>query len=211
MDVLSIEGKKAGDVELPGELFDARVSEHAVYRAVVAYETNQRQGNASAKGRSEVNRSGRKHHRQKGTGMARRGTGATNLLRGGGVAFGHPKPRNYQAKVTKSVKRLALGSALTDKSRSDKIKIVDDFDFETPSTKSFVAIVKACGLSGQKVLFVIPENQPVVVKSCRNVPNVVVRSAQGVGTYDIVASDVLLLTRKAVDALMLARGDKAES
>ena len=61
------------------------------------------------------------------------------------------------------------------------------------------------------VLFVIPENQPIVVKSCRNVPNVVVRSAQGVGTYDIVASDVLLLTRKAVDALMLARGDKAES
>ena len=206
MDVLSIEGKKTGDVELPDHLFAATVSDHAVHRAVVAYETNHRQGNASTKGRSEVSRSGKKHHRQKGTGMARRGTGATNLLRGGGTAFGHPKPRDYQAKVTKSVKRLALSSALSDKAHSGNIRVVADFDFEAPSTKSFAAIVDACGLSGQKVLLVTPENLPFVVKSGRNIPNVAIRHAQDVSTYDIVAADILLLTPKAVDALVQARG-----
>ena len=205
MEVLSIEGKKAGQVELPPELFDAKVSPNAVHRAVVAYEANQRQGNASAKGRSEINKSGRKHHRQKGTGMARRGSLTTNLLRGGGVAFGHPKPRSYRSKVTKSVKRLAFASALTDKARSDQVCVVDDFELEKPSTKSFAGVIDACGLTGRWVLFVTPENKPVLVKSGRNIPGMKIRHAAGVSTYDVVASDVVLITRSAVDALVGAR------
>lgn len=210
MDILSIDGKKAGTVELPAGLFEGRISEQAVHRAVVAYETNQRQGNASAKGRSEVNRSGRKHHRQKGTGMARRGDVKTNLLRGGGVAFGHPKPRTYNLKLTKSLKRLAFQSALTDKGQSAAVRVVEDFELEAPSSRSFARLLSACGLTGQKVLFVTPENSPVLVKSCRNIRGVVIRTAGTVGTHDVVAADVLVLTVKAVAALTAQRLTQAE-
>ncbi|MBT7455037.1 MAG: 50S ribosomal protein L4, partial [Gemmatimonadetes bacterium] len=87
VDILSAEGQKSGSVDLPAQLFEAEVSEQAIHSAVVVYQANQRQGNASAKGRSEVAYSKRKHHRQKGTGGARRGTVGSPLLRGGGAAF----------------------------------------------------------------------------------------------------------------------------
>ena len=83
-DVLNREGMPQGSIELPGYLFDAEVSEHALYRAVTTYLANQRQGNASTKSRSEVRRTGKKHHRQKGIGIARRGSLGSPLLRGGG-------------------------------------------------------------------------------------------------------------------------------
>jgi len=205
IDVLNTEGSKTGSVDLPAALFDAKVSESAVHRAVVTYETHQRQGNASVKGRSEVNRSGRKHHRQKGTGMARRGTVASNLLRGGGVAFGHPKPRDYSHKITKALKRLAFRSALTAKQQSDGIYAIDDFELATPSTKSVARIIDVCGLGDRKVLFVTSGGEPNLVKSCRNMPRVEIRSAETVGTYDVVASDVVLFTRSGLEALSTAR------
>lgn len=205
IDVLSTEGTKAGATDLPEALFDAKVSEFAVHRAVVTYETHQRQGNASAKGRSEVNRSGRKHHRQKGTGMARRGSATTNLLRGGGVAFGHPKPRDYAHKITKALKRLAFRSALTVKRRGDGVCVIEDFELAAPSTKSFARIIDACGLGDKKVLLVTSASEPILVKSCRNMPGVEIRTADTVGTYDVVASDIVLLTRGGLEALSAAR------
>ena len=205
IDVLSTEGAKTGSVDLPAALFEAKVSESAVHRAVVTYETHQRQGNASVKGRSEISRSGRKHHRQKGTGMARRGSVASNLLRGGGVAFGHPKPREYPYKITKSLKRLAFRSALTAKRMSDEIYVIDDFELATPSTRSFARIIGACGLGDRKVLFVTSPGETTLVKSCRNLPRVEIRTAGTVGTYDVVASDIVLFTRSGLEALSAAR------
>ena len=201
VDVLSVAGEHSGSVELPDRLFCAEVSEYALYRAVVTYEANQRQGNASTKSRSEVNRTGKKHHRQKGTGMARRGALRTPLVRGGGVAFG-PKPRSYRAKFPKSLKRLAFCSALTLKRQGEQIKVVDDFDFPEPSTKSFLTVIDVCGLKDQKVLFVTPQSIPVLVKSCRNLPGVKVSPVGTLATYDIVAADVVLFTRQALDRLV---------
>jgi large subunit ribosomal protein L4 len=100
VDILNSEGQASGSVELPEDLFAIEVSEYALYRAVVAYEANQRQGTASVKTRSEIARTSKKHHRQKGTGMARRGSMRSPLVRGGGVAFGH-KPRSYYEKLQK--------------------------------------------------------------------------------------------------------------
>ena len=88
-----MEGKPNGAVDLPDDLFAAEVSEYALYRAVVTYEANQRQGTAKVKTRSEIARTSKKHHRQKGTGGARRGSNRSPLVRGGGVAFG-PEPRS---------------------------------------------------------------------------------------------------------------------
>ena len=200
IDVMNIEGEKSGAIDLPAQLFETNPSEYAVYRAVVAYEAHQRQGTASTKTRSEVQRSGRKHHRQKGTGQARRGTAATNLLRGGGVAFG-PKPRDYTSRLNKQLKKKALSSALSMKEKDAQVKVVEDFDFPQPSTKSFVSLLKAAGLSDQTVLFVTPKSQPTVVKSCRNIPGIVIRPVENVSTYDVIAADVVLLTKSAVSAL----------
>ena len=209
VDVMSTDGQKAGTIELPAALFEARVSMSAVHTAVVAYEANQRQGNASVLGRSEISRSKKKHHRQKGTGGARRGTVGSPLLRGGGVAFGLPKPRDYRVKLPRTLRKQAFLSALTARVQDGQVVVVDDLGLTEPSTRSFASMLKACGLEGRKVLFVTAENAPVLVKSGRNIPRVEIRTADTVGTYDIVAADVLLLERAAVDALNRAHGDDA--
>lgn len=200
VDVLSSVGESTGSVELPAELFNSEVSEYALYRAVVTFENNQRQGNASVKSRSEVNRTGKKHHRQKGTGWARRGSLRSPLVRGGGVAFG-PQPRSYFTRVPKTLKKLAFRSALTLKEANGQVKVVDDFDFPEPSTKSFQSVIDACGLKGQKVLFVTPENAPVLCKSSRNIPTVKITHIGSLSAYDVIAADVILFTRQALDRL----------
>lgn len=211
VDVLSSEGQKSGTVDLPAALFEARVSASAVHTAVVAYEANQRQGNASVLGRSEIARSKKKHHRQKGTGGARRGTVGSPLLRGGGVAFGLPKPRDYRTKLPRSLRKQALRSALTTMGEGGNVLVVEAPTLSEPSTKSFAAMLKACGVEGRKVLFVTADNEPVLVKSARNIPRVQVRTAGTVGTYDIVAADLLLLERGAVDQLAQVHGDAASN
>lgn len=209
VDVMSTDGQKAGTIELPAALFEAPVSMSAVHTAVVAYEANQRQGNASVLGRSEISRSKKKHHRQKGTGSARRGTVGSPLLRGGGVAFGLPKPRDYRVKLPRTLRKQAFLSALTALGQDGHVVVVDDLGLTEPSTRSFARMLKACGLEGRKVLFVTAENAPVLVKSGRNIPSVRIRTADTVGTYDIVAADILLLERAAVDALNRVHGDDA--
>ena len=195
--VFNTSGQNTGQAELPPTLFSGKVSEYALHRAVVSYETNQRQGNASTKTRSEVNRTSKKHHRQKGTGMARRGSLRSPLLRGGGVAFG-PHPRTYDLRMPKKLKQLALRSALILKNAEEQIKVIDDFELSEPSTKSFVAILKACGLENTKVLFVTPKPEITLIKSSRNIPRVFMTHTGTLGTYDILSVDVVVFTRQAL-------------
>ena len=208
VEVLNSEGQASGSVELPDDLFGNEVSEYALSRAVVAYEANQRQGTASTKTRSEIARTSKKHHRQKGTGWARRGSLRSPLVRGGGVAFG-PQPRSYSTQLPKALKRLAFRSALTVKGAQGQVKVVDDLDFEEPSTKSFQKVIEACGLKGQKVLFVTAENAPVLVKSSRNLPKVNATHLGSLGTYEVGRADAVLFTRQAVDSLVEAHGQKS--
>ena len=209
VEVLNSEGQAQGVVDLPANLFDVEVSEYALYRAVVTYEANQRQGTASTKTRSEIARTSKKHHRQKGTGWARRGSLRSPLVRGGGVAFG-PQPRSYSLKLPKSLKHLAFRSALTVKGAEGQVKIVDDFDFPQPSTKSFQNLIEACGLKGQKVLFVTSENAPVLVKSSRNLPKVSTTFLDLLGTYELMRADVVLFTRQAFERLVEVHGHQGE-
>lgn len=200
VDVLSSGGEATGTVELPAHLFEADVSEYALYRAVVAYEANQRQGNASVKTRSEVRRTSKKHHRQKGTGWARRGSLRSPLVRGGGVAMG-PKPRSYTTHVSKSLRRRAFCSALSDKVQCDGVKVLETLQLSVPSTKAFSGVIEACGLAGQKVLFVAAESDPVLLKSCRNIGAVKMSHVGNVSTYDVIAADAVLFTRQALEKL----------
>ena len=207
VEVLNSEGQASSSVELPEDLFGIEVSEYALYRAVVAYEANQRQGTASTKTRSEITRTSKKHHRQKGTGWARRGSLRSPLVRGGGVAFG-PRPRSYFSKLPKALRRLAFRSALTVKGAGGQVKVVEEFDFSEPSTKSFQKIIEACGLAGQKVLFVTTENAPVLVKSSRNLPKVNTTHLGSLGTYDLMGADAVFFTRQALDRLVEIHGQQ---
>lgn len=205
VDILSAAGQKSGSVDLPAQLFEAEVSEQAIHRAVVVYEANQHQGNASVKGRSEVAYSKRKHHRQKGTGSARRGTVGSPILRGGGSAFSLPKPRSYSSRLTRSIRKRAISSALSLKASEGKVLVVDDVQLSEPSTKTFASLLNACGASG-KVLFVQADANPAVVKSGRNIAGVTMSTAGTVGTYEIIAHDILVLTSASVEALSKVHG-----
>lgn len=207
VEVLNSAGQADGSVELPEDLFGIEVSEYALYREIVANQANQRQGTASAKTRSEIARTGKKHHRQKGTGWARRGSLRSPLVRGGGVAFG-PHPRSYASKLPKYLKRLAFRSALTVKGTEGQIKVVTDFDFPAPSTRSFQKVIEACGLKGQKVLFVTVDSSPVLLKSSRNLPKVKTTHLGSLSTYDLLATDVVLFARQAFDRLVEKRGQR---
>lgn len=207
VEVLNSAGQADGSVELPEDLFGIEVSEYALYRAIVANQANQRQGTASAKTRSEIARTGKKHHRQKGTGWARRGSLRSPLVRGGGVAFG-PHPRSYASKLPKSLKRLAFRSALTVKGTEGQIKVVTDFNFPAPRTRSFQKVIEACGLEGQKVLFVTVDSSPVLLKSSRNLPKVKTTHLGSLSTYDLLATDVVLFARQAFDRLVEKRGQR---
>ena len=200
VEVLSTEGSATGSIDLPEWLFESKVSTQALHQAVVTYEANQRQGNASTQTRSEVSFSGAKHHRQKGTGRARRGSVRSPLLRGGGVAFG-PKPRSYYNQMPKALKRLAFKSALSLKQQTNAVVVVDDFEFPEPSSRSFAQVIDACGLSQKKVLVVTPESSPMLVKSCRNLQRVGISPVGTLATYDMVAADTLLFTRQALEKL----------
>jgi large subunit ribosomal protein L4 len=198
--VYDFKGDFKGSMDLPDDLFSTPVNKAVLYDAVRMYQANRRSGSAKAKGRSEVNYSGSKPYRQKGTGRARSGTRRSPIWRGGGVTFG-PKPRNYRYSINKKMKRTALLSALSDKSNSENIVVVEDISIDTPKTKTFVDFLKASGLEGKRVLFVSDTFDDNTYRSMRNIAGVDFILARSLNAYEILRTETLLFTRKAIDSL----------
>ena len=166
-DVLNKEGVVVGSVELNEDIFAIEPKPYVVHQAVVAYLANQRQGTQSAKTKAEVSGSGKKPWRQKGTGRARVGTKRNPVWYHGGVAFA-PKPRDYDQKLNKKMRRLAMKSVFSSKASEGEIKFIDALTFEAPKTKEMVQVLS--NLNCKKTLVVIAENDANVVKSVRNIP-----------------------------------------
>ena len=190
-------GKKA---ELNDAVFCVDPNEHAIYLDVKQYLANQRQGTHKAKERSEVSGSTRKLHKQKGGGGARIGDINSPVLVGGGRVFG-PRPRDYRFKLNKKVKVLARKSALTVKVQENQIKIVENFTFEAPKTKDFVAFAKNMEVEGKKILLVLPDENKNVYLSARNVPNVRLIRANDINTYSIMNSNAIIMTVDSLDVV----------
>ncbi|MBT7458610.1 MAG: 50S ribosomal protein L4, partial [Flavobacteriaceae bacterium] len=143
VSVVDQKGKDTGrQVDLSKEVFGVEPNEHAVYLDVKQYLAHQRQGTHKAKERAEITGSTRKIKKQKGTGTARAGSMKNPLFRTGGRVFG-PRVRSYDQKINKNVKRLARKSALSLKAKNKSLTVVEDFDFDTPKTKSFSAVLNA--------------------------------------------------------------------
>ncbi len=199
--VLDINGKDTGrKADLSNKVFAIEPNNHAVYLDVKQYLANQRQGTHKAKERAEIVGSTRKIKKQKGTGTARAGSIKSGVFKGGGRIFG-PRPRNYGFKLNKNVKRLARKSALTIKAQEKAIVVLEDFDFESPKTKEFTAVLKALSLESKKSLFVLGTPNNNVYLSSRNLKGSEVITNSELSTYKILNANQLVLLESAIEGI----------
>ncbi|HBL72895.1 MAG TPA: 50S ribosomal protein L4, partial [Bacteroidales bacterium] len=175
-------------------------NDHAIWLDVKQYRANSRQGTHKAKERSEMSGSTKKLGRQKGGGGARRGDINSPVLVGGARVFG-PKPRDYGFKLNKKVKALARRSALSYKAIENAIVVVEDFSFEAPKTKDFVALASNLKVADKKSLFVLAEGNKNVYLSARNLPSAKVVTVSELNTYKVLDAKSLILTESAVAGL----------
>ena len=197
VEVLNTKGIATGrSVELPEEIFGVEPNNHVIYLAVKQYLAAQRQGTHKVKTRAEVQGASRKLHKQKGTGGSRKGNIRNPLYKGGGTIFG-PKPHLYDFKLNRKVKDLAKISALSYKAKDNAIFVVEDITMDAPKTKTFVDILGNLKVADKKIMFIQPEYNDNVELSIRNVPSVLGMLLSDINTYDIVNSEVLILTESA--------------
>ena len=201
VSVLNIKGENTGrKVTLDESIFGIEPNAHVVYMAVRQYLAAQRQGTHKSKERSEMSGSTRKLGRQKGGGGARRGDINSPLLVGGARVFG-PTPRDYSFKLNKKVKQLARRSALSQKAIENAIVVVEDFNFETPSTKEFINVLNNLKVSEKKQLFVLPSSNKAVYLSSRNLKGTKMAIASDINTYGIMNAEVLVVTESSLEII----------
>ncbi|MBQ4071061.1 MAG: 50S ribosomal protein L4 [Clostridia bacterium] len=194
--VVDMAGKEVGVVSLSDKIFGAEVNEAILHTAVRAYLMNQRQGTQSTLTRSEVSGGGRKPWKQKGTGHARQGSTRSPQWTHGGIALG-PKPRTYRVNLNKTVKRLALFSALSAKVAAGELIVVDNITATEYKTKAMVAMLDAIG-ADKKSLVVLPEVNSFVIKSCANIEGVKTTQWNTINVYDILNCNSLVVSKDAV-------------
>lgn len=201
VNVINISGKETGaKVQLPDAIFAVKPNDHAIYLDVKQYLANQRQGTHKSKQRNEIAGSTRKLYKQKGTGGARAGSIKSPLFNGGGRVFG-PQPRDYSFKLNKKLKSLARKSALTYKAQDNNILVLEEFSFDSISTKNYVKLVADLNLTDAKTLLVLPEANNNVYLSSRNLKKAKVVTAAQLNTYDVLNAGTLLLTTETVKTL----------
>lgn len=196
LSIIDLKGKTTGEHEIKFEVIVNGIGTQAVHDTVTAQRAAQRTGTACTKTMGEVHGTGKKPWRQKGTGMARAGSFASPLWRGGGVTFG-PKPRDFSKKVNQKVKRLALRKALSERLKAGDVLIVDELKVEGPKTKTVLSIMKALQIGGQSTLFVTAVNDQSLYLSARNVPKLEVTTSDLLNTYQVLRPNKLLFTKNA--------------
>jgi large subunit ribosomal protein L4 len=199
--VYNIAGKETGKkVQLDDSLFAVDPNDHAIYLDVKQFMANKRQGTHKSKEKWEIAKSTRKIKKQKGTGGARAGSLKSPIFIGGGRTFG-PKPRDYSFKLNKKVKQLARFSALSYKAQNNQIIVVEDFNFEAPKTKEFLAIQRNLNIIDKKSLFVLAEPNKSIYLSSRNLEGSSVSIVSDLTTYDIMHTSALVFTESSIEVL----------
>ncbi|MDQ2099689.1 MAG: 50S ribosomal protein L4 [Tychonema bourrellyi B0820] len=201
------QGEEVGETTLEMRVAKKENASHIVHRALTRQLNNARQGNACTKTRAEVRGGGRKPWRQKGTGRARAGSIRSPLWRGGGVIFG-PKPRDFEVKMNKKERRLALRTAFF--SRTEDIIVVQEFaeQFPRPKSKELLSAIARWGIEpNKKVLLILPEPQLNVYLSGRNIELVNVILATSLNVYDVLAADKIIITSTAIAKIQEIYGE----
>lgn len=195
LPLFNSDGSEAGALEVKKDVF-ARDAKPAVIHSVLKWQLAQmRQGTSSSKTRTEVRGGGKKPWKQKGTGRARSGSIRSPLWRGGGVIFG-PKPRDYSYSMTKKEKALAIKMLLSDKLKSEKLKVVDSFAIDVTKTKKAALFIKNIGINN--ALVVVDENFENINRAARNIKNIKPILSKDLNVFDLLKFDWILLDKKAV-------------
>jgi len=192
-----MQGNEIGEIDLSETVFNSEINEPIVHKVVTSQLSAKRRGTASTKTRNEVRGGGRKPWRQKGTGRARHGSIRSPLWVGGGVTFG-PKPKNYQKKVNKKEKTLALKSILTDKANREDILVLDEIDFPEIKTSQCADFLKTLELDEEKVLILLEDDNKNVYYSARNIPEVNTLVIEALNAYDLLDNDYILVTEGGI-------------
>tara|TARA_B100000900_G_scaffold31991_1_gene24218 strand:+ start:3075 stop:3698 length:624 start_codon:yes stop_codon:yes gene_type:complete len=196
--VHKISGKETTKkVDLNNNVFGFTPNDHAIYLDVKQYLAAQRSGTHKAKERSDVKGSRRKLRKQKGSGAARVGDIKNPLFRGGGRVFG-PRPRKYNLKVNKKVKRIARKSALSYMAKDKNIIVLEDFTIDTPKTKQYLDILTNFGLQDNKTLLVLSQSNDNILLSSRNLKKARVVLASELNTYDVMNTNKLMLLESSI-------------
>ena len=196
VDIKDLTGSKTGTINLDPQTFGLDPNVAVMHQVVTAQLAARRSGTQSTKTRAEVRGGGAKPWPQKGTGRARHGSIRSPQWRGGGVALG-PKPRDYSQKTPKKMVRLALKSALSDRAASERVVVVDEWNFELPKTKTAVAALEALDVEG-KVLIVVNQNDSNTWKSFANLDRVHVISPGELNAYDVLVNDWVVFTKSTL-------------
>ena len=200
IEMLNLNGEKVKDIKLKDNIWGIEPNDAVLHNAIVLNMSNSRQGTASTKTRSEVRGGGRKPWRQKGTGNARQGSIRATQWRGGGIVFGPNPNRNYTKKMNKKERRLALKSALAYKVIDKALIVVDNFNLETAKTQDAVKVLDNIK-ANSKTVIVVDELTDNMVYGTRNLANVIILTTDEINTYDVIASDTMVITENAVKKL----------
>jgi large subunit ribosomal protein L4 len=199
--VYNSNGQETGrKISLSKDIFGIEPNDHAIYLDVKQILANRRQGTHKSKERAEIAGSTRKLKRQKGTGGARAGSIKSPVFVGGGRIFG-PRPRDYSFRLNKKVKQLARKSALTYKALENGIVLVENFNFDKPSTKNYNSILNKLKVSDKKTLVVVPEMNENLYLSSRNIQRSKVVIASDLNTYDILNASSIVLFENSVQSI----------
>ena len=200
LNILDISGEDSGKTLDLSQFDNVEINDHLIYLYIKYYLANQRQGTHKSEERSEIKGSTKKLIRQKGNGGARRGDIKSPILRGGGRVFG-PKPNDYNIKMNKKERDLALLSSLKHRLLEKNLNIISDFDLSTPKTKNFISVIENLKINANKNLIVVKDVNKNLLLSSRNIQSVKVKNVENLNVYDIVSSGKILFDEKGIDSL----------
>ena len=205
IDVVNVENKKVGSVDLKDEIFGGRVKTDLIHESVVRANAAERRGTHATKTRAMVSGSGKKPWRQKGTGRARVGEIRNPLWRKGGIVFG-PQPRSYEYSIPKKVEKGALRAALSQKLRDGQVLVVDALSVTDIKTKAAAEMLRRLGIDGGKALLVDVKPEDKLTLSVRNIEGVRLLPSNRVSARDVMNTRRVVLTRAALEKLQEALG-----
>ncbi|MCS7187542.1 MAG: 50S ribosomal protein L4 [Armatimonadetes bacterium] len=209
LPIYNLDGERVGTYTVSDELVEGEINIPLLHQVVVAHLANKRQGTHSTKTRGEVRGGGRKPWSQKGTGRARQGSIRAPQWVGGGIVHG-PKPRDYDQKVNKRVRKTAIRMAWIAKLQEGQVYLVEGLDeIDEPKTRVFKNLLDKLGLRDRKVLLLLPEKKEVLLKSTDNLSNIDRLPVLQPSTYDLLVHNAILTTPQAFEAVVKRRLEKA--
>ncbi len=200
LKLINVQGQEAGSLPVNETVFGREYNEDLVHQVVTAFLANARTGNRKQKTRSEVAHSTKKPWRQKGTGRARSGTSASPVWRSGGRAFPNTPEENFSHKVNRKMYRAGMASILSKLVNDGRLVVANEFNIDTPKTKSFVTALNNMSLANEKtVLVVVDELTENVYYASRNLPTVLVLESHQIDPYTLLRCNKVVFTQKAIE------------